>query len=150
MRGAVTRPIFRQRSIVPAPGTRSPFPPDDISFTGTVYAPDGIYIRGAGRDSTFLVKSDNTSVPMIIVDAKTGLPFKFSDITLQGRLDALQKGNRTTAVTTVADGGLYIKGAAKNFKIFNVRFTKFLRAGIEFQGDAGSSTRRTDGSHLPQ
>ena len=140
MRGAVTRPIFRQRSIAPAPGTRSPFPPDDYSFTGTVYAPDGIYIRGAGRDSTFLVKSDNTSVPMIIVDAKTGLPFKFSDITLQGRLDALQGGNRTTAVTTVADGGLYIKGAAKNFKIFNVRFTKFLRAGIEFQGDAGSSS----------
>ncbi|HEY8015898.1 MAG TPA: hypothetical protein VIE35_08715, partial [Dongiaceae bacterium] len=82
-------------------------PSGRFSFTGTVYAPDGIYIRGAGRDSTFLVKSDNTSVPMIIVDAKTGLPFKFSDITVQGRLDALQKGNRTTAVTTVADGGLY-------------------------------------------
>ncbi|MFI5017833.1 MAG: hypothetical protein ACHQHK_07805 [Dongiales bacterium] len=114
-------------------------PSGRFSFTGTVYAPDGIYIRGAGRDSTFLVKSDNSSVPTIIVDAKTGLPFKFSDITLQGRLDALQKGNRTTAVTTVADGGLYIKGAAKNFKIFNVRFTKFLRAGIEFQGDAGST-----------
>ena len=65
-------------------------PSGRFSFTGTVYAPDGIYIRGAGRDSTFLVKSDNSSVPMIIVDAKTGLPFKFSDITLQGRLDALQ------------------------------------------------------------
>ena len=65
-------------------------PSGRFSFTGTVYARDGIYIRGAGRDSTFLVKSDNTSVPMIIVDAKTGLPFKFSDITLQGRLDALQ------------------------------------------------------------
>ncbi len=113
-------------------------PSGRYSFTGTVYAPDGIYIRGAGRDKSFLIKSDNTSVPMIIVDAKTGLPFKFSDITLQGRLDALQKGNRTTAVTTVTDGGLYIKGAAKNFKIFNARFTKFLRAGIEFQGDAGS------------
>jgi hypothetical protein len=75
---------------------------------------------------------------MIIVDAKTGMPFKFSDITMQGRLDALQGTNRTTAVTTVTDGGLYIKGAARNFKIFNARFTKFLRAGIEFQGDAGT------------
>ncbi len=107
-------------------------------FKGVVYAPDGIYIRGAGRDKTFLVKSDNTGAPMIIVDAKTGMPFKFSDITLQGRLDALQGTNRTTAVTTVTDGGLYIKGAAKKFKIFNARFTKFLRAGIEFRGDAGS------------
>ena len=87
---------------------------------------------------------------MIIVDAKTGKPFKFSDITLQGRLDALQGVNRTTAVTTVTDGGLYIKGAAKNFKIFNARFTKFLRAGIEFQGDAGYGAGRADGSHLPQ
>jgi hypothetical protein len=104
-----------------------------------VYAPDGIYIRGAGRDSTFLVKSDNTSAPMIIVDAKTGMPIKFSDITLQGRLDALQSTNRTTALTNVTDGGLYIKGAVKNFKIFNSRFTKFLRAGIEFRGDAGSA-----------
>ena len=113
-------------------------PAGRYSFKGTVYAPDGIYIRGAGRDSTFLVKSDNTSAPMIIVNVKTRAPFKFSDMTLQGRLDALQRSNRTTAVTTVADGGLYIKGAAKNFKIFNSRFTKFLRAGIEFQGDAGT------------
>src|SRR6185369_9606554 len=83
-------------------------------------------------------KSGNISAPMIIVDAKTGMPFKFSDITMQGRLDALQGTNRTTAVTTVTDGGLYIKGAARNFKIFNARFTKFLRTGIEFQGDAGT------------
>ena len=113
-------------------------PAGRFSFTGSVFAPDGIYIRGAGRDRTFLIKSDDTSNFMIMVDSKTGLPFKFSDITLQGRLDALQGTNRTTAVTTVTDGGLYIKGAATNFQIFNSRFTKFLRAGIEFQGDAGT------------
>jgi hypothetical protein len=113
-------------------------PAGQFSFTGSVFAPDGIYIRGAGRDRTFLIKSDNTSNFMIIVDSKTGLPFKFSDITMRGRLDALQGTNRTTAVTTVTDGGLYIKGAATNFQIFNARFTKFLRAGIEFQGDAGT------------
>jgi hypothetical protein len=113
-------------------------PAGRFSFKGMVNAPDGIYIRGAGRDKTFLIKSDNTSAAMIIIDARTGKPFKFSDITLQGRLDALQGTNRTVVVTTITDGGLYIRGAAKNFKIFNARFTKFLRAGIEFQGDAGT------------
>jgi hypothetical protein len=113
-------------------------PAGRFSFRGTVMAPDGIYIRGAGRDSTYLIKSDNTSNFMIQVDSKTGMPFKFSGITLQGRLDALQGSNRTTAVTNVTDGGLYIRGAATNFQIFNSRFTKFLRAGVEFQGDAGS------------
>jgi hypothetical protein len=113
-------------------------PAGRFSFVGAVVAPDGIYIRGAGRDSTYLIKGDNTSNFMIMVDSKTGKPFKFSDITLQGRLDALQGSNRTTAVTTVTDGGLYIKGAATDFQIFNSRFTKFLRAGIEFLGDAGS------------
>ena len=43
-----------------------------------------------------------------------------------------------TAISTVTDGGLYIKGAARNFQIYNSRFTKFMRAGIEFQGDAGT------------
>ena len=113
-------------------------PAGRFSFVGSVLAPDGIYIKGAGRDSTYLNKGDDTGKFMIIVDSKTGMPFKFSDITLQGRLDALQGSNRTTAVTTIADGGLYIKGAAEDFQIFNSRFTKFLRAGIEFQGDAGS------------
>jgi hypothetical protein len=113
-------------------------PPERFSFKGVVFAPDGIYIKGAGRDSTYLIKGDNTGSFMIMVDTKTGKPFKFSNITLQGRLDALQGSNRTTAVTNVTDGGLYIRGAAKNFQIFNSRFTKFLRVGIEFQGDAGS------------
>ena len=116
-------------------------PAGRFSFVGSVIAPDGIYIRGAGRDSTYLIKGDNTSNFMIMVYGTTGgAPFKFSDITMQGRLDALQGSNRTTAVTTVTDGGLYIKGAARNFQIFNARFTKFLRAGIEFQGDAGYSS----------
>jgi hypothetical protein len=113
-------------------------PAGRFSFTGSVMSPDGIYIRGAGRDSTFLIKADNTSNFMIFVDNTTGSPFKFSGITMQGRLDALQGSNRTTKATSVTDGGLYIRGAATNFQIFNSRFTKFLRAGIEFQGDAGT------------
>src|SRR6185369_7894821 len=32
-------------------------PAGRYSFKGTVYAPDGIYIRGAGRDSTFLARA---------------------------------------------------------------------------------------------
>jgi hypothetical protein len=116
-------------------------PAGTFLFSGQVFAPDGISIVGAGgRDQTFLIKNDDLSEwhAMITVDAKTGQPFKFSGITMQGRLDALQGANRTTAVTTVKDQGLLIKGAAKNIQIFDSRFTKFLRAGIEFLGSAGT------------
>jgi hypothetical protein len=75
---------------------------------------------------------------MFTVDAKTGQPFIFSGITLQGRLDTLQGTNRTTAVTTVTDQGLVIMGAATNVQIYDSRFTKFIRAGIEFVGDSGT------------
>jgi hypothetical protein len=109
-------------------------------FTGQVYAPDGIHIKGAGMNSTYLIKNDNLSAfhAMITVDAKTGKPFIFSDMTLQGRLDALQGTNRTTAVTSVTDQGLIIEGAAKNFRVYNSRFTKFLRAGIELVATLGT------------
>src|SRR6267143_281855 len=85
-------------------------------FTGQVFAPDGIHIMGAGRDSTYLIKNDDLSAwhAMITVDAKTGQPFIFSGITLQGRLDALQGTNRTTAQTTVTDQVLVIKVTAQN------------------------------------
>src|SRR5436309_9425404 len=67
-------------------------PAGTFNFTGEVFAPDGIHIMGAGRDSTFLVKKDNLSEwhAMFVIDAKTGQPFIFSGITLKGRLDALQ------------------------------------------------------------
>jgi len=109
-------------------------------FTGEVFAPDGIHIKGAGMNSTYLIKNDNLSTwqAMFVIDAKTGRPFQFSGITLQGRLDALQGSNRTTAVTSVTDQGLLIKGAAKNFQIYGSRFTKFIRAGIEFLADSGT------------
>jgi hypothetical protein len=123
-------------------------PAGTFHFTGQVFAPDGIYIKGAGRDSTYLIKSDNLSEwhGMFTIDAKTGQPFKFSGITLEGRLATLQGTNRTTVVTTVKDQGLVIYGAAKNIQIFDSRFTKFLRAGIEFRGDAG----RAEWGHLQQ
>jgi len=115
-------------------------PAGKFYFKGQVFAPDGIYIKGAGRDLTFLIKSDDLSEwqAMFTIDAKTGRPFKFSGITLVGRLDALQGNNRTTVVTNVKDQGLVIYGAAKDFQIFDSRFTKFLRAGIELRADAGS------------
>ena len=122
-------------------------PAGTYAFTGQVFAPDGIHIKGAGRDSTYLVKSDNLSdwQGMFTVDCKTGQPFIFSDITLKGRLDALQGTNRTTAVTNVHDQGLYIKGAARNVQIYNCRFTKFIRAGVEFRGSAGTIPGRQTG-----
>jgi hypothetical protein len=115
-------------------------PAGKFKFVGQVFAPDGITIQGAGRDSTFLIKSDDLGEwhAMITVNAKTGQPFRFSGITMQGRLDALQGSNRRKVVTKVRDQGLVILGAAKNIQIFNARFTKFLRAGIEFVGDKGT------------
>jgi hypothetical protein len=123
-----------------ATGDTVVIPAGRFPFTGQVYAPDGIHIMGAGRDSTYLIKSDDLSEwhAMITVDSKTGQPFIFSGITLQGRLDVLQGANRTTAQTAVKDQGLVIKGAAKNIQIFDSRFTKFLRAGIEFSGQSGT------------
>jgi hypothetical protein len=122
------------------PGDTVQIPAGTFYFTGQVFAPDGIHIKGAGRDATYLIKNDNLSdwQSMFTVDCKTGRPFIFSDLTLKGRLDALQGTNRTTAVTNVHDQGLYIKGAARNVLIYNCRFTKFIRAGIEFRGDVGT------------
>jgi hypothetical protein len=124
-----------------ATGDTVAIPAGRFLFTGQVYAPDGIHIAGAGRDSTYLIKSDDLSEwhAMITVDSKTGQPFIFSGITLQGRLDALQGANRTTTQTKVKDQGLVIKGAAKDIQIFDSRFTKFLRAGIEFAGQSGTN-----------
>jgi hypothetical protein len=123
-----------------ATGDTVAIPAGRFLFTGQVYAPDGIHIAGAGRDSTYLIKNDDLSEwhAMITVDSKTGKPFIFSGITLQGRLDALQGTNRKTTQTTVKDQGLLIKGAAKDVQIFDSRFTKFLRAGIEFAGQSGT------------
>jgi len=120
-------------------------PAGRFPFTGKVLAPDGIHIKGAGRDATYLIMSDYHGGPngggyaMITVDARTGRPFIFSGITLQGRLDQLQGANRQTAVTKVQDQGLLIKGAAKDVQIYDSRFTKFTRAGIEFIGSQGSA-----------
>src|SRR5438876_1168025 len=52
-------------------------PAGTFSFTGQVFAPDGIHIKGAGRDSTYLVKNDNLSEwqGMFTIDCKTGRPF---------------------------------------------------------------------------
>jgi hypothetical protein len=114
-------------------------PAGRFPFTGEVRAPDGIHIKGAGRDSTYLIEGDAPGKRhvMISVDARTGKPFMFSGITLQGRLDALQGTNRRTAATPVNDQGLLIKGAVKDVQIYDSRFTKFTRAGIEFVGSAG-------------
>jgi hypothetical protein len=116
-------------------------PPGKFLFTGQVFTPDGIHIKGAGRDRTYLIKNDDLSEwhAMIVVDSKTGQPFVFSGITLQGRLDALQGRNRKSAQTKIRDQGLLIKGAARDIQIYDSRFTKFIRAGIEFLGPSGTN-----------
>jgi hypothetical protein len=122
------------------PGDTVVIPAGHFKFTGQVLSPDGIHIQGAGRDRTYLIKADNLGEwhAMITVDAKTRRPFIFSGITLEGRLDATQGSNRKTAATTVKDQGLLIRGAVKDLQIYDSRFTKFVRAGVELVGDAGA------------
>jgi hypothetical protein len=122
------------------PGDTVTIPPGRYLFEGQVHAPDGIHLKGAGRDRTLLIKNDDLSEwhAMFTIDSRTGRPFIFSGITLQGRLDVLQGANRKKAATNVKDQGLVIQGAARDVQIYDSRFTKFLRAGIEFEGTAGS------------
>ncbi len=110
-----------------------------FEFEGIVNAPDGIHIRGAGRDETFLVKTDRISMwdAMINVDCSTGEPFLFSGISMQGTGRFIQ-GN-STRKGPVRDQGLNLFGQCIDFEIFDSRFTKFSRAGIEIVARNGSN-----------
>src|SRR5262249_5499199 len=68
------------------PGDTIVIPEGRFAFHGQVFLPDGLGLRGAGRDKTWLIKDDRLGEwkPMFSVDCKTGKPFYFSGITLQG------------------------------------------------------------------
>ncbi len=121
------------------PGDTVVIPAGVFDFTGQVFAPDGINIRGMGRDRTMLVKRDDLSEwkAMITVDCATGEPFTFSGITLQGRGRIIQGDSKKPG--PVRDQGLYLQGRCLDFQVYDSRFTKFSRAGIQMQGNAGSA-----------
>jgi Right handed beta helix region len=120
------------------PGDSIVIPKGKFSFRGQVFLSDGVSVRGAGRNDTLLIKEDRLSEwkPMFSVDCKTGKPFSFSGITLQGAGRELQAS--TVSSDHIQDQGLVLRGRCRDFRIYGNRFTKFSRAGIELNGDNGS------------
>jgi hypothetical protein len=120
------------------PGDSIIVPKGRFPFHGQVFLPDGVSVRGAGKDDTLLIKDDRLSEwkPMFSVDCKTGKPFSFSGVTLQGAGRELQAS--TVSSDHIQDQGLVLRGKCRDFRIFGNRFTKFSRAGIELIGDSGS------------
>lgn len=120
------------------PGDIVVIPAGVFDFSGQVFARDDIHLRGMGRDRTVLVKRDDLTEwnAMITVDCATGEPFTFSGITLQGRGRFIQGDSKKRG--PVRDQGLYLQGKCKDFQIYDSRFTKFSRAGIQMLGNAGS------------
>jgi len=113
-------------------------PEGRFSFHGQVFLPDGVSVRGAGRDKTLLIKSDRLDEwkPMFSVDCKTGKPFSLSGITFEGAGRELQESSNS--LDHIRDQGLLLRGKCQDFRIFGNRFTKFSRSGIELRGDDGS------------
>lgn len=103
-------------------------PTGNWTFSGIVTFPEGINIKGAGRDNTILTKSDQNSDPMFKVITSSGKPFKISGITFQGLGYQLLKDNSSS---TILDTGLEIYGKATNFVIENCRFKGFAGHGIK-------------------
>jgi Right handed beta helix region len=129
---------IRNAIAVAHPGDTIVIPEGRFEFHGQVFLPDGLSLRGAGRDKTWLIKGDRLGEwkPMLSVDCKTGKPFHFSGITLQGAGRDLQASS--VASDHIQDQGIVLRGSCKDFLIFGSRFTKFSRAGIELVGDDGS------------
>jgi hypothetical protein len=113
-----------------------------VEWTGQLFAPDGIWIKGAGRNATKLLNKDDLSAwkAMLVVECKTGKPFKLSGIHFEGRLQALQGDNRTSNQTQVCDQGVLVNGNAVDIEIFDCRFTKFTRAAVEFSKSTTTPT----------
>ena len=109
------------------PGDIVQIPAGTFYFSGTVEAPDGIHIRGAGMDRTKLIKLNGGSNAMFEVEVVHKEPFKFSGITLQG------KGRDNGSLDT----GLFLRGGHQDFEVFDSRFTKFGQAGVGVRGTDG-------------
>jgi len=118
------------------PGDIVEIPSGQFDWSGSLMVPQGIWLKG---DQTVWRKTDKLSEwqAMVIVDAApTDQPFQMSGITLRGRLQDLQGDNRTEVLTEVRDQGLFVRGGAK-VMVHDCHFTKFTRAGIEFDGSSG-------------
>ena len=120
------------------PGDSIIVPKGRYPFHGQVLLLDGVSVRGAGKDDTVLLKVDRLGEwkPMFSVNCKTGKPFSFSGLTLQGAGRDLQASSLSS--DHIQDQGLVLRGKCKDFRIFGNRFTKFSRAGVELIGDDGS------------
>jgi len=117
------------------PGDVVLIPEGQWDFSGTVFAPDGIHIRGAGKDATLLKRGDTASKPFFVVDGRGNDPFRFSDVTLQGiGVERFRAGD-----LSVLDSGLLIEGKAIDFQIYNARFTGFTEACVKVYGFEGST-----------
>ncbi len=121
------------------PGDTVLIPEGKFDFEGQVFATDEIKIAGMGRDKTFLIKRDSLEQwdAMINVDCVSGQPFEFSGITLQGMGRFLQPDNKKEK-GKVRDLGLYLKGSCVDFQVYDSRFTKFTRAGIQLRANVGT------------
>jgi len=117
------------------PGDVVLIPAGQWDFSGTVFAPDGIHIRGAGKDATLLKRNDTASKPFFVVDGGGSNPFRFSDMTLQGvGVERFRAGD-----LSVLDSGLLIEGKAIDFQVYDARFTGFTEACVKVYGFEGST-----------
>src|SRR5262249_32964392 len=85
---------------------------------GQVLLPDGLSVRGAGRDKTWLIKDDRLGEwkPMFSVDCKTGRPFRLSGVTLQGAGRDLQASK--ISADHIQDQGIVLRGRGGSGVIF--------------------------------
>lgn len=104
-------------------------------LSGQVFVPDGIHIKGAGRDSTILRKayrSQPNKDPMLNVRCEATHPFRFSGITLYG--DGVDRFRNGQVGIEIVEIGLLLNGKCINFQIFDCRFTHFAGQAIFLRG----------------
>jgi hypothetical protein len=118
------------------PGDTIVIPAGTWDLSGQVFLPDGIHVKGAGRDNTILRKaypSQEDKDPMFNVRCTATHPFRFSGITLYGDgVDRFWNGQRGSSIL---DTGLLLNGKCINFQIYDSRFSRFAGEGIFIRGN---------------
>ena len=94
-----------------------------------VDVPEGIHLKGAGKNQTILEKTFKGG-RMFDVNCQNNKPFFFSDMTLKGNGRPDFDGG--TFLNT--DDGLMLRGKCTDVNIFNAKFTDFSRSGIAAYG----------------
>ncbi len=86
-----------------------------------------IYLRGAGATQTILKRSDatNLSYALIIICSQGEGRVELSDIGFEGNGGPTNRRER----------GVSLTGSCRDFKVHDMRFTKFLGSGLEIEGD---------------